>query len=70
MSALYQGRNGAVFVPPVDEVTLANLIAKGDLVEYLEPESEPAPEADAEPEPEPEPEKPKRGSAKPASTTE
>ena len=70
MSALYQGRNGAVFVPAVDEVTLAALLKRGDLVEYLEPEPEPAPEADAEPELEPEPEKPKRGAAKPASTTE
>lgn len=70
MSGLYQGRTGAVFVPAVDKVTLAALLKRGDLVEYLEPEPEPAPEADAEPEPEPEPEKPKRGAAKPASTTE
>ena len=56
MSGLYQGRTGAVFVPAVDKVTLAALLKRGDLVEYLEPE--------------PEPEKPKRGAAKPASTTE
>lgn len=38
MSAAYQGRNGAVLVPLVDADTLAQLVAKGDLVAYEAPE--------------------------------